>query len=594
MASSADIPHRYDVTINGEGYILLDSFQDDANAPGKGIYTYTPTFVQRSALGQGYGDNQEDFWLTASQNDWSRGEDQKFFRNDEVGSGRFWRGSGVDARTPGEVRLIRDSVPLTFAANVYGATTFQNLFYTISATNLYEVSTAGAITDEGAHGASGVASNANVDILASDGNFLYMVHAGGDIRKWSGSAFSTFSTDGPQELLFSSPTLYATSSGLLRRFDTAGSASNAHNFKGAEGTTVTNKLFVRAFGGKLLVLREGDVERASELWVYDSVGVSKVGELPPTFDVSDICVASGMAFIIGTNFPRFQEIYYYANGTIGRLWSTTGKPGVGGATIAAWDNGVVFTDPYNSIVRYYDLASGGIFTLFSYTPIVAGRPKLAAGINGVLLTQGGDDVGVFWRSASLVTSGTVTTSLYDFDLSLTKLFRGIKIEYDEGSDGDGGSVDIAYRVGDVDGAYTTLQTGAVSGTEYNLSDISGRAISVKLTLNKGTSTNGPILKRVYVRAVPAVNNYERFQVTLNCTGRERSGHTQAYIDRRDGTSHTKTGLEMATDLRTAASSSIPFEVATKFGTITDAIIENLELKEIRPEEFVAQVTIREV
>jgi len=56
-------------------------------------------------------------------------------------------------------------------------------------------------------------------------------------------------------------------------------------------------------------------------------------------------------------------------------------------------------------------------------------------------------------------------------------------------------------VGDVDGSYTTLQTGAVSGTEYTLT---GRNISVKITLNKGTSTNGPVLKRHYIRAAPVV------------------------------------------------------------------------------------------
>jgi integrase len=56
-------------------------------------------------------------------------------------------------------------------------------------------------------------------------------------------------------------------------------------------------------------------------------------------------------------------------------------------------------------------------------------------------------------------------------------------------------------VGDVDGSYTTLQTGAVSGTEYTLT---GRNISVKITVNKGTSTNGPVLKRHYIRAAPVV------------------------------------------------------------------------------------------
>ncbi len=57
----------------------------------------------------------------------------------------------------------------------------------------------------------------------------------------------------------------------------------------------------------------------------------------------------------------------------------------------------------------------------------------------------------------------MTSSLSDFDSSLTKIFQGITVDYDEAGTGDGGSVDIAYRLNDLDGAYTSLQTGEGQG-----------------------------------------------------------------------------------------------------------------------------------
>jgi hypothetical protein len=171
---------------------------------------------------------------------------------------------------------------------------------------------------------------------------------------------------------------------------------------------------------------------------------------------------------------------------------------------------------------------------------------------------------------------------------LTKRFRSIEVEFDAATDGNGGSVDISYRTGDVDGSYTSLVTGATSGSENLLTNITGKSVSVKVTLNKGTSTLGPTLKRIKVRAVPVRPPFRKDKFVLNCQGRDGNN-----IRLRDNSTHTKDGKAMATDLRTAATTTNPITIIDTFGSYT-GVIESLELIEVQPEEFLAIGSFREV
>jgi hypothetical protein len=192
--------------------------------------------------------------------------------------------------------------------------------------------------------------------------------------------------------------------------------------------------------------------------------------------------------------------------------------------MAAYENGVLFTDDTLDKLMWYDAANGGVQSVGSYTTDGTGsqRKMISVGNFAAISSSNGSTISQFPHNSSFATTGTITTSLIDFDSSLTKLFRGIKIDYEEGSDGDGGSVDVAYQLNEVDGAFTTLQTGVTSGTEYTLgtagTEVTGQSISVKVTLNKGSSTYGPVLKRIYVRASPKRPQYHRVLVHLDCSG----------------------------------------------------------------------------
>ncbi len=157
----------------------------------------------------------------------------------------------------------------------------------------------------------------------------------------------------------------------------------------------------------------------------------------------------------------------------------------------------------------YNLGVGGIHCVGSYT-VTNATPMMAASKDVVVHTRNATTAW-YYPTTSTASSASVSTSLMDFGNSLSKLFRGIKVDWTAATDGNGGSIDIAYQVDSVDGSYTSLVNSAVSGTENTLSGVSGHSISAKITLNKGTSTSGPILKRIYVRAAPALQTFRNLR-----------------------------------------------------------------------------------
>jgi hypothetical protein len=554
-------------------------------------FGYTPTFIPRSNVQGDYGDNQQDFWLSATQRDWSLGEQQRFFRQaDEASRRRFWRATNVRVAKQGEVRLNPALSTVAFGSSVIGATSLSSLAYTVSSTNLFSVDLTGVKTDHGAHGASAP----GIHGVAADTSFIYIGGDTGNLRRWNGATFSTFSADSAAVLEYNNNTLfgYRPTSGDLVRWSTAGVRSSLFTWRAAEGTSVAHVgAVLRAFGGKLAILFPGE-KPAPTLWIYDGAGVSKIDQYPSSFEAWDMAVAGGSIFVSGLEWvggSYLPTIRYWANGSSGVLWRADSQ-GTYAPALAAFDEGLIFTDSSRGTLMVYNLAFGGVSALASFG--VVGEPLLAANSEVALLTQNHATGHVIYATSAVPSSGTITSSLFDFDSSLNKIFRGLRVEFDAGSDGNGGSVDIAYRVNDVDSTYTTLQTGAVSGTEYALSGISGRSISVKITLNKGTSTSGPVLKRLSVRAVPVQLSFQRKRYALYLGGRDGKGHNRL----RDGTGHPKDGLEQAILLRTAATASAPFAVTDEFGTVSNCIIETdgFDLRRVGPQEYLATVTVREV
>jgi hypothetical protein len=597
LASASDVPARYDVVINSEGYIFPRQDQD------KAVLGQTPTFVSRTNTQGNYGDEQQDFFLTATQKDWSLGEQQRFFRMNDEESRRSWRTTAASVRVPGQVSMRKKATDTTFGqaiVAVLGKGNGSSVVWAAGSTLLY--GDAGGA----AHGLGAAPSRYG---LATDGSDLYLSTTSGGtvgVRKWDGAAFSTFSATAADSLAFLNNTLYGLrgSDAKLVRYDTAGAATDIFQWKGADGGARTSDVGrIRAMGGDLAILwSEGPT--GAELWLYDGTAPALIAAFPHNFYAYDLETTPWGTFVSGllvtgidgsSNTIARPSIFYYVNGTVGELWrADSDAPSTGLATnnpsLMVFDNGLLFNDDTTSRLLFYDPSSGGISGFVPQT--ATGDPALLAGSSTQFIFVR-STTGLAYPDDETATTSTVTTSLFDFDSSLTKLMRGIKVEFNSASDGNGGTVDIAYRVEDVDGAYTTLQTGAVSGTEYTLSGVTGRSISVKVTLNKGTSTNGPVLKRISVRAAPRLQNFRRARYALDLTGVDDKPETHAWLN--DGTRHPKSGVDQAADLRTAFSTSAPFTITDALGSYT-GIVEDLEIRQIRGKnrEFQAIVTCREV
>lgn len=609
---TSDVPGKYDLIVNGQGYLLLDAITP--NIPfrtHRAIYTYSPTFLERTNVTGAYGDNQQAFWLTSAQNDWSLGEGQHFFRiGDDVSRRRYWRGENVDVTTEGSAKLMGAASQITFAAAAGAAYGNGGNGYAVTTTNLYSVDSAGTITDLGAHGAT--ISAVGVACITSDGVNTFISGDSGNIRKYNGSAYSDFSATVAQSMCFVDNTLWGSNGSTLSYYSTAGAATTAFQWKAADGSNVQygQGIQIKPFGGQVLVLRPGIGTAPGELWTADTSGASQIAAFPSGFSPRAMAVVNGIPFIVGHAYKRNYgyrcEVWYYANGNIGRIYASECYQNNGpSSAICEYQNGFAFIDGPNKQVMYYDLGLGAASTIANdsvFPNPYGSRFWLAPNNSGLLLTA---DVatGVVLPGAAASTSGKLISSQFDFDSSLVKLFRGVTVDWTAATDGDGGSVDILYKlnatdIGPLDLTYTSLQTGATSGTEYPL-NVTGHSISVQVTLNKGTSTNGPTVKRVYVRAAPVLQTFRKREYILDLTG----GPPDEPRTCRDGSPYPTLPFDGVTDLVTAAAATSPITITDRLGTFTGIIEpDGFEVYEMHaPQQipsksgsYVVKLTVREV
>jgi len=586
---AADVPGKFDLIIDGHGYLFAEP--EEGN---RAHYTYTPTFLARQNVSEAFGDNQQDFFLTIGQNDWSLGEEQQHFTvGDDARKRRYFSSTGVDPITvPGEVTIRRTVGTLTFAGAVLGITETPSKIYCANATKVYSVDTAGSITDEGAHG---LGSDPAKWGITADARNVFVSNSAQKIRKYNGSAWADFATSGADSLCFLGNTLYGydETHATFVQYDTSGVQTVLYTWKDALGAALTGSTYatrLRPFGGKIYMLRLVGIRGRAELWQYDGSAVSQLAEFPVNFIAGELEQVDGVAFISGylsRNADKLPAIYYYVNGTMGRLWKsqTAGYTNATWPVMAPYDEGLAFTDDTTGRLLLYNVATGGVHTLGTYSA-TAGTPGMA-GNSTIIVHTLNSTTGYYFPTSTVKSAVTVDSSLIDFENTLPKQFRGIKVNAVIPS---GATLDISYQLDSTTGSWTSLQTGAVSGTEYTLSGVSGQAIAVRITLNKGSSAAGPTLRRVYVRASPFLQSYRRGEYVIDCTGRDGRN-----IKMRNEQAHPLDGLAMATNLVTAITSGATISVTDRFGTFTGVLEpEGCEFVEIRPEEFVVKIRARAV
>lgn len=130
-ASLATTPapgQTHDIVLGGVGFTLYRDADDSMPNKGYGSrpvdYSYSPVFVERANTSGDMGDDQQDFFMTWKQRDWSAGEGRKFFPQE---GDAFWNGSGIQPTAlPGEVKptgkVSHQSLPSVVAGAWGGAT----------------------------------------------------------------------------------------------------------------------------------------------------------------------------------------------------------------------------------------------------------------------------------------------------------------------------------------------------------------------------------------------------------------------------------------------------------------------------------------
>jgi hypothetical protein len=599
------VPYPFDLVIGSSGYVFAD-FMEDADPT---IFGSTPTFVPRQNTQGDYGDNQQDFWLTFSQKDWSKGEGQRYQGRDDDGKSRVWETAYADVRTVGQVAMRQTTNALTFAATPVSATsdTLNDLVYAASTTTLYHVDYAGTITSDGAHGLGNAPTRFG---MTMDGRRVYLTtRAAGSVgvRHWDGAAFATFSATGADSLAFLNNTLYGyrVDSNDLIKWDSAGVSSNVFAWRSteADATGYVTQAKLVPFGGKLLIMRyRSSAGRGAELWQYDGTGVLKLTEFPSNFRAYDCELVNGVVFVSGafekhisSTLYRRGAIYFYKDGQQDLLWQSKDYAANDNLPrLAPFDGGLIFTDQTRGYMCFYDPATGGI------TAIQAANCEGSLCATSTFFLETGPSTAASLypnSSGAAATTTSIHSSLIDFDTSLRKVFRGVRVEFDAATDGNGGSVDIAYRFDNLDTAltYTTLQTAADSGTEYGFPTpppgTTYQSVSVRVNVNKGTSTKGPVLKRVQVRAVPVEPTFKRRRYVVNLGGIDG----KSPVTLRDGTRHAKDGKDMFNDLQAQISSTAPVGITDEYGTYVGVLEgDKCEFRRTKSQQSVAVITTREV
>lgn len=624
--TAAMVPSRFDVVIDGHGYVFWNGLMQSLPFRNqRAAYSYTPTFVQRSNTSGNYGDNQQDFFLTASQNDWSGGQGERYFHlGDKATTNKAWTIVGGDpVAIPGQVNV--GAAIQTIAApgssgsiDVHAACFYYlgqpNDLFTIATANghLYGMKADGTLTDRGAHAAGTVPRGG----VCSDGQVVYIAGAS-KIRKYIfGSGFSDFAASPPSSFLslcYLNNALYGCDGQTLYVFSTAGASTALFTWKDATGASYQlgdGYAKVVAYGGDLLILFTGLGNQPSQLWLYDGTNTYMVAMLPQSSAAWDVQVLNGVVFISGAVYDTpagvslggIPVVWAYLNGNLDELWRAT--PGTAATSqvlappaLGTYAGKLVFTDSANSnALMAYDFVTGAIYNLGVPASGILNLSFIASAPNAFLYGNpngASSNLYLYPQAGTFASSATVTSALIDFDNSLTKTFRSVKIDWE-----GGGTADIKYQADSLTGAFTTLRTGAVSGTEYLFpANTQGHTVSVQIVLNN-SGGNIPTLKRVYVRASPVQQNYRRCQYVLDLTGAASSqGGIPNPVPLRDGTFHTLTGSQLAANLIAAITSATPVPITDRFGIYTGVFEQGegiTELDEVRPGEFLAQVTTREV
>lgn len=507
--STADVPHRYPVALDGVGYMIDDTKQfGHASLPLLREQADTAIKPSEQTL------SPEELWRRSLES-WHRGAGQSHADRPDSDPYRFRSSKGVDVWTRWQKSLLPDteSKRSTTATNL-DLTVAGSYLYVADGTEAYYTAdiTAASPTWTAASIQAGEIATA-VESLASDGYYVYAaLGTNGIHRNQRGTATTSHYNDLQATLIgYVKGRLMAAKDHELFNVTAAGVAPSAlftptnTEFRWVGFAPGKNDIYAAGFSGdKSLVYRTAVKADGTSL---DTPVVA--GELPDGEIVRSIGGYLGFVLLGTDKGVRFCSTDDNGNLQVGEIVGPE-KPvrsfeGQDRFVWFGWSN-YDSTDTGLGRIDLTQFLDGGLAPAYASDLMATtqGNVLSVATFQDIrVFTVSG--AGVYAQTDNLVSSGEVDSGLVTFGLPADdKVAMYVDLRHSPLA----GSVSISMSTDE--GAFDLLGSSSVAGTSNPsapmvANEAKGRAFEVRTALSRSSTdnTDGPTLTRVTVRAYPS-------------------------------------------------------------------------------------------
>lgn len=525
----ADVGSKYEVGINGVGYMLADQ-------PGTDFaygYQAVPLDSPRFATGDTPFSEAVDRYTFVGWSDWREGAGQKYRNRADSSTSSFYDSEGIDPFTSPSLKLLNSTAstlstsyatPLTVVAG-------NQLYVQTNVKTLTNVATIGGTTT-----GFGIAAATTIVALASDGTNWYAAD-GANIFKGStaGDPGAAWSTIDATVMAYAADRLcvaYATSPSTTPNTFSTLKLDGTEDVAGGRYIGVAGSTITSIVGGNGYIWFA--VQRGQQGLVYAyKAGSTDAPFVAFEFPVGQFPMALG--FYLSNVFIRCAEAKSGGGATasIYRAATSDGKlvptlvtkidSGTDDHTVGSWAGNSTLalfswkklTAAGASGVGAIDLATGG-WARWVYAPSssVSGDVVSVVSWNGrIVFSVAGS--GVYAEGTTPLLTGNLRTDVADLGTSLAKVFGEVKLETVPLP--NGGSVVIEYTLDDRAsyGASPFTLTGSGLQTLSGNIDKQSSSIGLRLTLNAAAGVS-PEVRTVNVRTHPYGLEDEILTLPINC------------------------------------------------------------------------------
>lgn len=532
--TSTEIPWRWDVAINGHGYMIdtAEDFTGPSSVPVQRAQADTSYEPGEQSL------NRDELWRRALES-WHLGAGIIYqdVPDDEITSQRFgtqaaqrfYASQGIDPWQRHQFSLLHDTTNVVPSAN-------SNLRLAVAGAYLYAIDgTAVKYSTDGVAWSTATGSGANAkNGLASDGQYIYASDGSDIYRATPGGAFSVYNTQDATLLAYVKGRLMAVNGASILNI-TSGTPPTAAVFThGSTGWTWvgfaegTGYIYAAGYAGTTSLIYRITVQQDGVALAVPVVA----GQLPVGETVTSITGYLGLLLVGTTRGFRLASVD--ANGDL-RLGAVVTAPGAVRCAIGA-DRFVWFgwSNP--------DAAHTGLgrIDLSQYSDPAAFAPAYASDLQAagqglvVDVTTFADQryfavsgLGIFKEATTYVASGYMESGWITWRLPEDKVADTLDIRTDPLI---GGGITAEVSNGSSYVGVGSTSVAGKTGLRSRTAEIRAERFRVKVTLTSD-STHTPTVHRITLMAVPVPARSLQWEFSLLLKeSLERNDDTEGHYD----------------------------------------------------------------